>query len=263
MTRTVRDTATLLDVIGVPDQRDWTHLDAARSAAADLERGLSGLRVAYSPALGWAEHVAVHPEVTAAVEKALGVLAELGAQVEQVDPPVGALAEVEHAFHVLWFTGAGKVLRAYGNDAIDQVDPALAEQVSRYAGCSAQDYLDATAVRMDLGRALGVWHQSDDVLVCPTMPTAAFPAHQAAPTGWRSPLWTSWTPFTYPFNMTGQPALSLPCGFTTGGLPVGLQVVGARHTDHTVLRVGHAYERATDWHTRHPETTRVQEGNQR
>lgn len=263
MTRTVRDTATLLDVIGVPDPRDGTHLDAARPAAADLERGLSGLRVAYSPALGWAEQVAVDPEVTAAAERAVDVLAGLGAHVELIDPPVGALAQLEHAFEVLWFTGAGKVLRGYGEDAIDRVDPALAEQVRLHAGCSAQDYLDATAVRMNLGQALGVWHQSYDVLVGPTMPTTAFAAQQAAPTGWPSPLWTSWSPFTYPFNMTGQPALSLPCGFTTAGLPVGLQVIGARHTDHTVLRVGHAYEQATDWHTRHPGATRVQEGNER
>ncbi|CAN5546624.1 amidase [soil metagenome] len=261
MTRTVRDTATMLDVIGVPDPRDWTHLDTVGSATTDLERGLAGLRVAYSPALGWADQVAVDPEVAASVEQAVGVRADLGAQVEQVDPPVGALAELEHAFHVLWFTGAGKVLRAYGDDAIDLVDPALAEQVRRYAGCSAQDYLDATALRMDLGRALGLWHQSHDVLVGPTMPTAAFAARQASPTGWPSQLWTSWTPFTYPFNMTGQPALSLPCGFTTSGLPVGLQVVGARHTDAGVLRVGHAYEQATDWHTRHPGATRVQEGD--
>ncbi|MGB3829338.1 MAG: amidase family protein, partial [Ornithinimicrobium sp.] len=252
-----------LDIIGVPDPRDWTHLDAAGSSATDLERGVAGLRVAYSPALGWADQVAVDPEVASRAEQAVSVLADLGAHVEQVDPPVGALGEVEHAFCVLWFTGAGKVLRAYGEDAIDRVDPALAEQVRRYADCSAQDYLDATAVRMDLGRALGVWHQRYDVLVGPTMPTAAFPARQPAPTGWPSPLWTSWSPFTYPFNMTGQPALSLPCGFTSGGLPVGLQVVGARHTDPTVLRVGHAYEQATSWHTRHPGATRVQEGDRR
>ncbi len=263
MTRTVRDTATLLDVIGVPDPRDWTHLPATGSAGAELGPSIAGLRVAYSPALGWSEQVAVDPEVATRVEGALRVLEDLGAQVEQVDPPLGPLADLQHAFELLWFTGAGKVLRAYGDDALARVDPALAEQVRRYAGCSAQQYLDATALRMDLGRALGLWHQSHDVLVGPTMPTVAFPARQAAPTGWPSLLWTSWSPFTYPFNMTGQPALSLPCGFTTGELPVGLQIVGARHTDPTVLRVAHAYEQATDWHTQHPGASQAQEGDRR
>lgn len=261
MTRTVRDTATLLDIIGVPDPRDWTHLAAAESSTVDLDRGVEGLRVAYSPALGWGDQVAVDPEVAQGVEQAVQVLVDGGAQVEQVDPPLGALAELQYAFELLWFTGAGKVLRAFGDDAIDRVDPALAEQVRRYAACTAQDYLDATAVRMELGRAMGLWHQSHDVLVGPTMPTTAFPAQQSGPTGWPSPLWTSWTPFTYPFNMTGQPALSLPCGFTTAGLPIGLQVVGARHTDAAVLRVGQAYEQATDWHTRHPGATRAHEGD--
>lgn len=252
MTRTVRDTATLLDVIGVPDPRDWMHLAAAGPSTVDPEHGVDGLRVAYSPALGWSGTVAVDSEVAHAVEKAVQVLVDRGARVEQVDPPLGGLEELQQAFEVLWFTGAGKVLRGFVEGAIDRVDPALAEQVRRYADCSAQDYLDATAVRMELGRAMGEWHESYDVLVGPTMPTAAFPAQQSAPTGWSSPLWTSWTPFTYPFNMTGQPALSLPCGFTTAGLPIGLQVVGARHTDASVLQVGHAYEQATDWHTRHP-----------
>ncbi|MGB3258177.1 MAG: amidase [Ornithinimicrobium sp.] len=261
MTRTVRDAATMLDLIGVPDPRDWTHLPAAASSTTDLERGIEGVRVAYSPALGWPDTVDVDPEVAHCVEQAVQVLVDRGARVEQVDPPLGGLEEMRQAFEVLWFTGAGKVLRAYGHGAIDRVDPALAEQVQRYADCSAQDYLDATAVRMELGRAMGRWHETYDVVVCPTMPTAAFPAQQSAPTGWPSPLWTSWTPFTYPFNMTGQPALSLPCGFTAAGLPIGLQVVGPRHTDASVLQVGQAYEQATEWHTRHPPAIPAHEGD--
>ncbi|MGB3763064.1 MAG: amidase [Ornithinimicrobium sp.] len=261
MTRTVRDTATLLDLIAVPDPRDWTHLPAAGSSTADLERGIEGVRVAYCPAWGWPDAVAVDPEVAHAVEQAMQVLVDGGARVEQVDPPLGNLEELQQAFEVLWFTGAGKVLRTFGEGALDRVDPALAEQVQRYAECSAQDYLDATAVRMELGEAMGTWHESYDVVVGPTMPTVAFPARQSAPTAWPSPLWTSWTPFTYPFNMTGQPALSLPCGFTTAGLPVGLQVVGARHTDAAVLQVGQAYEQATEWHARHPPAIPAHEGD--
>ncbi|MCE0486584.1 amidase [Ornithinimicrobium sediminis] len=250
MTRTVRDTAVLLDLVGVPDDRDWSHLAAVPgSTSATLDAGVAGLRVAWSPDLGWG---GVAPEVRRLTTAAVDVLATLGAEVQEVRPPLGDLSVLEEAFHVLWFTGAAKVLRAYGEGALERVDPGLAEQVRRYAGATAQDYLDATAVRMELGRAMGQLHRSHDVLVCPTVPVAPFPADRSAPPGWPSDLWTSWTPFTYPFNMTQQPALSVPCGFTADGLPVGLQVVGPRHRDALVLRVGHAYEHATDWQTRRP-----------
>ena len=72
------------------------------------------------------------------------------------------------------------------------------------------------------------------------------------PPGWHSPDWTSWTPYTYPFNMTQQPALSVPCGLTTDRRPVGLQIVGARHAEALTLRAGRAYERATSWHAEVP-----------
>ncbi len=254
MTRSVRDAATLLDLIGVPDDRDWSHLPTAgMPSLAGLDDGVAGLRVAFSLSLGWD---GVDEGVSAVVTQAVQVLADAGAVVEQVDPPLGERAVLEHAFHVLWFTGAAKVLRGYGEDVLDRVDPGLARQVRRYADCSAQDYLDAVSVRMELGRAMGAFHRDHDVLVCPTMPVAAFSTDRQSPPGWSSDLWTSWAALTYPFNMTQQPALSVPCGLVAdgghAGLPVGLQVVGARHTDALVLRVGQAYEQATRWHTLRP-----------
>jgi aspartyl-tRNA(Asn)/glutamyl-tRNA(Gln) amidotransferase subunit A len=101
---------------------------------------------------------------------------------------------------------------------------------------------------MDLGIRMGRFHETYDVLLTPTMPIPAFVTGQDAPDGWQSQHWTSWTPYTYPFNLTQQPALSVPCGFTRSGLPVGLQVVGPRHGDALVLRVGRAYEQRTSWH---------------
>ena len=109
---------------------------------------------------------------------------------------------------------------------------------------------------MDLGRRMGEFHRRYDVLVTPTLPIPAFPVGRDVPDGWPSPWWTSWTPYTYPFNLTQQPALSVPCGFTAAGLPAGLQIVGPRHADATVLRVGQAYQARTDWHTRVPTSRR-------
>ncbi|USQ77584.1 amidase [Ornithinimicrobium cryptoxanthini] len=245
MTRSVRDAAFLLDILSGPDSRDWSaEAPPTSSFLEGLDAGVRGLRIAFSPTLGF--DVTNDPEVEAAVRAAAEILARAGAEVEEIDPGIDDPVD---AFHVLWFTGAAKVLEGYGPGAIEQIDPGLAEAIRSFGlGVSASHFLDAVAVRMDLGRTMGAFHETHDVLLTPTMPIAAFPVGQPAPDGWASDLWTSWTPYTYPFNLTQQPALSVPCGFTADERPVGLQVVGARHADALVLRVGQAYEALTDWH---------------
>ncbi|MGV0795662.1 amidase [Mycolicibacterium elephantis] len=248
MTRTVADTAALMDVITGFDARDWAAMPTpSASFLTGLDDGVAGLRVAFSPTLGFVRN---DPEVDAAVRAAVTVLADAGARVEEVDP---GFADPLEAFHILWFSGAAKVLEAYGEAVDGRVDPGLRRVAAAGASFSASDYLDATAVRMRLGELMGRFHQRYDVLVTPTLPLPAFAAGRDVPEGWPSPDWASWTPYTYPFNMTQQPALSVPCGFTSAGLPIGLQIVGPRHADATVLRVGRAYEVATAWHRRTPE----------
>jgi aspartyl-tRNA(Asn)/glutamyl-tRNA(Gln) amidotransferase subunit A len=92
---------------------------------------------------------------------------------------------------------------------------------------------------MELGRRMGRFHESYDVLVTPTLPLTAFAAGVEVPPGSGHRRWTGWTPFTYPFNMTQQPAASVPVGTDGDGLPVGLQLVAARHRDDLVLRTAH------------------------
>ena len=252
MTRSVADAALLMDIVCGADSRDWAALapPAASFAAAldrDPEGALRGLRVALSPTLGYGRN---DPEVQAAVESAAGVLADAGAHVERVDPDIEDCVD---AFHVLWFTGAAKVVTGHGPDALAGIDPLLARCIESYGlTATASDYLDAMAVRMALGVRMGAFHEAWDVLLTPTMPIAAFPAGQDAPDGWASDLWTSWSPYSYPFNMTQQPALSVPCGLTADRRPIGLQLVAARHEDALLLRVGDAYQRLTEWHTATP-----------
>ena len=246
--RTVTDTAMALDVIAGPDWRDWSAIPApGRSFLEGLDAGVEGVRIALSLDLGFGRN---DPEVDAAVRAAAEVLDGAGAVVEEVTLD---LTDPVDAFHVLWFTGAAKVLQAYGPDALDRVDPGLADAIRTHGlAASASDYLDAMAVRMDLGRRFGLLHETYDVLLTPTMPIAAFEAGRPSPPGWPSELWTSWTPYTYPFNMTQQPALSVPCGLTEDRRPIGLQVVGPRYADATVLRVGRAYEALSPWHAQTP-----------
>ena len=258
MTRTVTDAALMLDVLTGFDSRDWSALPTPQdSFLTGLDDGVAGLRVAFSATLGYVRN---DPEVESQVRTAVGLLADAGAHVEEVDP---GFEDPVDAFHALWFAGAAKVLEAYGPDAIDHVDPALRLGVESAGRINASEFLGATAVRMDMGVRMGAFHERFDLLLTPTMPITAFPKGQEAPDGWGSQNWTSWTPYTYPFNMTQQPAASVPCGFTPAGLPVGLQVVGPRHADRLVLRAARAYEAAAAWPTDRPVFPTPEQGERR
>jgi aspartyl-tRNA(Asn)/glutamyl-tRNA(Gln) amidotransferase subunit A len=251
ITRSVADAALMLDILSGFDARDWSALPTpTTSFLSGLDDGVRGLRIAFSPDLGYVRN---DPRVEAAVRTAAEVLTDLGADVEPIDP--GFTDPVE-AFHVLWFAGAAGVLRSYPVDALERIDPGLRRIVERGRDIAGADYLDASALRVDLGVRMGRFHQTYDLLLTPTLPITAFPNGSDVPPGWHSADWTSWTPYTYPFNMTQQPAASVPCGFTSDGLPVGLQIVGPRHHDALVLRAARAYEQATNWASTRPPLTR-------
>ncbi|HLL33553.1 MAG TPA: amidase family protein, partial [Streptomyces sp.] len=208
---------------------------APGSFTAGLAGGVRGLRVAYSPTFGG--QVAVRPAVASAVRHAVELLAGLGAYVEEADPD---LADPVDAFHTLWFSGAARLGQRLGPHQRELLDPGLREICGLGARYSALDYLAAVEVRMDLGRRMGRFHESYDLLVTPTLPLTAFEAGAEVPKGSGLRRWTGWTPFTYPFNLTQQPAASVPVGADPDGLPVGLQLVAARHRDDLVLRAAHA-----------------------
>ncbi|MGX2997033.1 amidase [Streptomyces sp. JNUCC 64] len=240
MARDAADAALLLDVLSGADPRAWDRSAPAREpfrpvGDPDPVAGVRGLRVAFSPTLGG--QVAVRPGVAAAVRRAVERLAGLGAYVSEADPD---LADPVDAFHTLWFSGAAHVTRGLGAAQVELLDPGLRAVRAAGARVSAAAYLAARDVRADLGRRMGLFHQRYDVLVTPTLPLTAFAAGVEVPPGSGLRRWTGWTPFTYPFNMTTQPAASVPVGLDADGLPVGLQIVAARHADRTVLRLAHA-----------------------
>ncbi|MEU6376876.1 amidase [Streptomyces sp. NPDC046909] len=236
MARDAADAALMLDVIGAPDARDWSGQGpSAVSYQEVLREGVRGLRVAYSPSFGG--QVRVQPGVAAAVRRGVEQLARLGAYVEEADPD---FTDPVDAFHTLWFSGAARVTQQFGPHQRELLDPGLREICGLGARYSALDYLAAVDVRMDLGRRMGRFHESYDLLVTPTLPVTAFEAGAEVPQGSGYRRWTGWTPFTYPFNMTQQPAASVPVGVDGDGLPVGLQIVAARHRDDLVLRAAHA-----------------------
>jgi aspartyl-tRNA(Asn)/glutamyl-tRNA(Gln) amidotransferase subunit A len=245
LTWTVADAALALDVLSGADGRDWSAgpRPAESFAAAVAAPSIAGMRIAFSPTLGY---VSVDPEVAALVASAVEAFTELGAVVSMADP---GFANPVEAFHVLWFSGAAASTAALSDEQRAGLDPGLREVREQGARFSALEYLEATATRAAVGRTMGEFHERYDLLVTPTMPIPAFAAGVESPTGGR---WTAWTPFTYPFNMTQQPAATLPCGFTSAGLPVGLQIVGPRHADARVLAACAAFEQARPWQATRP-----------
>lgn len=236
MTWSVRDAALLMNVLSEGDLRDSTLPDAELDFAQALSRSVRGLRIAYAKTLGGA---AVDAEVEALSTEAACVLEQLGARVEEVDPGFALPTE---AFETRWNAGTAFALRGALSERRDDIEPGLVECAEAGARLSALDLLAAKAAREQLTEHMGAFHQRYDLLLTPTLPITAFAAGREVPEGWPHRRWHTWTPFTYPFNMTGQPAASVPCGFTASGLPVGLQIVGARHADATVLAAAHAYQ---------------------
>ena len=239
MTRTVADAALMFSVLCRPDDRDWYAVTrTVDDWTAGLGDGVKGWRIAWSATMGGHR---VNPEIAAATEKAARVFEALGANVEAVDPPIGDCRET---FKRHWFTGAANLLRNYSSEQQSRMDPGLVEVAREGATLSLMDYFTAVREREQLGVAMNKFHASYDVVLTPTLPLPAFEAGVEYPQRGEASRWTDWTPFSYPFNLTQQPAISVPCGLTAAGLPIGLQIVGRNWDDAKVLRAAHAFEQA-------------------
>ncbi|MHB0774440.1 amidase [Halomonas sp. WWR20] len=246
MARTVRDAALLLDVMTESDPSDPRLQPMPRCYRDELSGDVGGLRIAYSPSLGL--DLEVDPEVAAAVEHVADKLAELGARVVRADPDIGELRE---HYQRLFFTTSSLMIRDWDEAARAQMDPQHREVAEQCARLSALDYLEADQARVELMHRTSFFHRDYDLILCPTAPVRPFTAGREVPEGWPHLRWTSWAAFTWPWNMTGQPAISVPCGFTRDGLPIGAQLIGARHSDHLVLRAAHTFQQV------HPLTDRL------
>ena len=245
MTRSVEDAALMLDVISRPDVRDWFALPYDdRDYRDGLSNGIAGLRIAFAPTLGGAK---VDPEVADIVKGAVDAFHELGADVVEAAPDVGDVARVGRMH---WWAGATRVVGSITPGRRALVDPGLLRIAEIGSAFTLADYLAAVEARGALGAALKQFHDRYPILLTPTLPVPAFEAGRLAPPqyGDVDGDWTVWAPFSYPFNLTQQPAASVPCGFTRDGLPVGLQIVGPMHDDRLVLRVARAFEQARPWH---------------
>ena len=244
MSRTVADTALLLQVLAGPDSRDPNSIkETPPDFSAGLGRSVAGMRIAWSPDYGYA---GVDPEVAEITARAARVFEELGAIVEdaplQLEDPFDAFFDV---FATAAYTSYGHLLEEHRDDFSY---PALysIEHGSRVDGAR----LSRAILRVDqLGRQMEDFFDTYDLLLSPTMATPAFEiGNRPAVIGGKEvdPLW-GFLPFTYPINMTGQTASSVPCGFSSDGLPIGLHIIGPRRAEARVLQASAAFERARPW----------------
>jgi aspartyl-tRNA(Asn)/glutamyl-tRNA(Gln) amidotransferase subunit A len=237
MTRTVSDAALMLTVMAGPDVRDWycgPELDI--DYRNGLDDGIKGSRIAYSRTLGYAR---LDPEVARLVDMAVEGLASLGAHVEEIE------LELEDPIDImqpLWSLALALGVSPMKAEQRALVDPPLLDLAEPGFHLSALDYRRLETARENFARRMATLHTQYDLLVTPQLATTAFAVNHEVPPDTEMKRWWQWSPFTYPFDLTQQPAAAVPCGFAPDGLPVAMQIVGAKFADARVLRAARAYE---------------------
>jgi aspartyl-tRNA(Asn)/glutamyl-tRNA(Gln) amidotransferase subunit A len=249
MTRTVADAALMLSVMAGPDLCDRTALDAPPADyVRRLGEGVRGLRVAWSPDLGG---LRVEPEVAAVARQAALAFQQLGCAVEEVTP---GFADTRAIIRCMWNAHEAGNYGAHLAEWRDRMDPGLVAAIEDGRRYSAAEYVEMRGRKLAFWDSVRPLFERYDLLLTPSVSVPALEVGRLNPPGWPQHPWDwfDWASFSYPFNFTGQPAASVPAGFTPGGLPVGLQIVGRPFADLTVLQASAAFERERPWAARRP-----------
>jgi aspartyl-tRNA(Asn)/glutamyl-tRNA(Gln) amidotransferase subunit A len=246
MTWTVEDTAYMMQALAGYDPKDPTTSTApVPDYSLSLREDIKGLTIGVPRHFFFAPHESVNPEVVATVEKGLKVLEGLGANLQEVTIP--SLEYVRAANSIIMLSEAF----AYHEKNLQTRPHDFGEMVRarfRIGGLfSASDYVQSQRIRKVVNRECAEVLQKVDVLVTPTMtqPAAAFEGYDATAT-------VTGRSFTAPFNLTGLPAISVPCGFTASGLPVGMQIAGKPFDEPGVIRAAYAYQQEARWFEQRP-----------
>jgi aspartyl-tRNA(Asn)/glutamyl-tRNA(Gln) amidotransferase subunit A len=248
MTRTVRDAALMLNVIAGADDRDRFSLPTSHpDYLQEVEGDIRGLRVAWSPDLGFA---IVDPQVRAITAGAVKAFTEVGCNVEEVNPKFDNPGLL---FLHFFYVNIGTMLQDYpGYER--QIDPQLLVNIAEVKDLSGQDYVRSILRRNTIYEQIRRFFVTYDLLLCPTVAVPPFEVGVEGPTqiGGQTVDRRAWISMTPLFNLTGQPAATVPCGFSSDGLPIGLQIVGRRFDEATVLRASAAFEALRPWAQRRP-----------
>jgi Asp-tRNA(Asn)/Glu-tRNA(Gln) amidotransferase A subunit family amidase len=244
LANTVEDTALLYQAMAGADWSVPFSIPGEDDVSKTLELGVSGLRIGYSRDLGY---FPVADEVMSACTRAAGVFEELGCHVDELS--IRLNQDIEDSFFVLW---CGKLATMYSEldrHELSKLEPVVQDLIERGTKISAVEFGKANRAREVIWKELCSAFESYDLLLCPTTAISAFPIDAGPPTHIKGkPLnnLLGWF-LTYPINMTGNPAASIPCGVDAAGLPIGMQLIGKRFDDGLVLRACRAFEKARPW----------------
>ena len=250
MARRVRDAALILNVIAGHDSRDTSSANRPAEDFTDtLGQEIKGLLIGIPREFFFD---IIDPEVRNAVYQAAHVLEGLGASVEEVSVPV-----LEHSLTIssnILLTEAAEVHLDHLRESADDISADVRTKFEIGALTPATDYIKAQRARRVFNRKITETMLNYDILLAPTAPIGAPKLSETTvQVGSKTePKLSLLSRLTRPFNICGVPTISAPCGFTSSGLPIGMQMAGRLFDEAAVLRVAYAYEQATDWHTRRP-----------
>ncbi len=239
MTRSVRDAALMLSALARYDLRDpFCIQDDARDWRDGIEDGVAGLRVGVLRRPGF--DAPVDADGIAALERAADILADAGAVVEEVSPP---LPDTHLVFARTWGAALARLVATLPAAQRGLLDPGIIEVADQLGGMTAIELMDAEAMRAAAGHAMARLHQRVDLVLCPTVPAGPPPADAPTVDPLRA-LSRDWAPWTFTFNLTRQPAITMPLGFGATGLPRSVQIAAAQYRDDLVLRAARVLELA-------------------
>jgi len=248
MARTVRDAALLMTVLAGYDARDPFSVPLpVPDVMAACERDPRSLRIAWSPAFGYAP---VDPEVRAIAERAARAFTDFGCTVDELETPIGA--DPADLWTAEFYAGIGARLAPVLRERPGTLDPEVGAVVERAIAVRTEDYYRAVFGRYEFRERVRRLFQDYDLLLSPTLPVSGVDAGVAVPAALADRNIVTWVCYTYPFNLTGQPAASIPAGFTAAGLPVGLQIVAGSYREEDVFTAAAALETARPWAARRP-----------
>lgn len=243
MARTTQDLAIMYDIIGQPDSRDWNCVPASAARRPDAT-SLKGLRVGVYTGNGICD-----AGVEAIFLEAVRTLAHHGVQIEPTELPLDDALFLQRAH---WEAGAAWLVSQVPLERQSLLDPGLRSAAAKGETQQLSDYYRAMVLRQRFGEAMQAHLSRFDAVLTPTIPIFPFAAGREAPADARSQDWLDWNPFTYPFNLTRQPAISISAGFHVNGLPVGLQLVSCLYEDSRLMSIARLVERALGNNPRRP-----------
>ena len=241
--RTVRDAALLLSVISGHDRRDpFAIAGVVPDFLGACDQPVQGMRIAWSRTLGYANP---DPEVAELAERAAKVFVDLRCEVVEVEKVLDE--DPVDLWVSEFYAGVGVRLKKQLTEQRELLDPAVADVLKDALRQTSEEYYTKVFRRYELREKMRVFFEPFDLLLTPALPCAAFDVGLNTPPQHADRSIVSWVYYTYPFNLTGQPAASIPAGFTRSGLPVGLQMVAKINHETDIFRAAAAYEAVRPW----------------